>query len=326
MEDRERILSKVQALYAKASSSEFEEEAHAFRMKADALMTQWQIDQAEIAIAGGKKAHGFEIREFTMPPGLDHHTEYIAYAILNEVAKHCGLKTVPSKGYGYAYAGTGGDLDYAEIIYTNLLAHMAKTIDPKPDPSKSEAENIYALKTAGFKWEKIHRLMYPDVPWERRHGVRYTAVIKKHTEKLNLPRNTVGGAQGQANYREQFARAYVGRLGQRFKELRNETEEIREAGALVLFNKDEALNEFIWDLFPDRRPHPKDCDCDRCHRCSDPKCQRPRCVMGRMPLSRVPRGRFRTMTYNSAANAAGSRAANQADLGQSRVGQRKALD
>lgn len=47
--DRDKLITKIQALWAKASSTDFEAEAEAFAAKAQALMTAYLIEEHEIA-------------------------------------------------------------------------------------------------------------------------------------------------------------------------------------------------------------------------------------------------------------------------------------
>lgn len=52
-DDRQNLVAKVAALLAKAASTEHEPERQAFEAKAQALITRFQIDEAELGVAGG---------------------------------------------------------------------------------------------------------------------------------------------------------------------------------------------------------------------------------------------------------------------------------
>lgn len=319
---RQKVLNRVQALYMKAANSGFGPEAEAFTAKADELMIKFQIEEAELAMAGSVvDPYQFEIRKFPIGEveGFKTQLESLFLTCANHLGLRLGMYDVDS----LSLVGARTDLDFFGIMYTNLMGHMARCINPKPDPQLSEEENLYNLKFAGYSWKQCHERLYPDVPWERRHGVRYTSVVKKFAEQFDLPRNMTSGTGGQRAYRTQFANAYVRSVSNRLQELRNIRENHSPGNALALVGKEDRLEDFFYDLFPERRPHPADCDCDSCHYCMDTKCQRRRCVNARRPV-RYIRGPVGP-AYNPIAAMAGEKAAASADLGSARVGQRKQL-
>jgi len=310
---RQKILTRVQALYAKAAATDFGPEADAFTSKADELMLEWAIAEAELAM-DDPKLHQFSKRKFEFHGSLYSDTGSWQYQLLGIVAQHYGLiKTPDLESDGHYYVGTRSDLDHCELVYTNLLGHFMKTVAPKPDPDLPLAENLYSLRMAGLSWAKIDAML-PD----HKLSTSWSKKVRDFADERGLDLNT--GNQSR-NYRDQFMQAYNHRLSQRFREMRNEQEETRKGAELVLFDKTSKLKEYLWDLYPDLRPHPEDCECESCHyrRCHDRKCPRTMCANMRKPMRRG-RSYVRSVQYNPTAVRAGQRAANSADLGQKRVG------
>jgi hypothetical protein len=106
-----------------------------------------------------------------------------------------------------------------------------------------------------------------------------------------------------------------------------------ETGSMALAVRDisKIVEETIYVMFPDLRPHPATCDCDDCHYCHDAKCMRPNCVARRdtRPV-RVRYGRMpKEEKVDRAAMDAGRAAGRQVDLSNSasdRIGGRKGLN
>ena len=63
-----------------------------------------------------------------------------------------------------------------------------------------------------------------------------------------------------------------GRTVPLLRQMSEATSEATTGKELVLKSLADDLLEFFYNCFPEKRPHPADCDCDACHRCTDPKC------------------------------------------------------
>lgn len=314
MNDRQRVLDKVAKLLAKAASTDFGPEALAFQQKADELMLEWAVEEFELSHRDPRNmAYQPEVRTFDF--SSDIRASRIWSYVFRRLTNFCRCKLAVEQYDRATVVGYPGDLDYLQNLCVVLQLHIVKTIFPKPDPALSEAENLYNLRMAGHTWDQCYRLMHPDqgaAPKSER--VRYTKVVGNYAKAHNLPRNMTAS---QGGYIEQFLSSFGHRLAQRLEEIM-QTQDEENKYALVLRDRASDLDEFLWTKFPDLRPHPADCDCARCHSCSDPKCER--CAWKYKPVKTRGTGAYRTIAYNPAANAAGRRAANNADLGQTRVG------
>lgn len=152
-------------------------------------------------------------------------------------------------------------------------------------------------------------------------GVWFTKVYTDHCKRNGFDRTYASPTV----YRRSFMDGYFYRINQRLDEMKRARGEAAVGKELVLANKEGDLKELLWELRPELRPHPEDCDCDQCHRCADPKCNRYRCKNARTPVKRTRVARYTEPKYDAAASRAGSRAANSADLmgGRHNVGSNK---
>ena len=314
MNDRSKILEKVRKLLDKAASTNFGPEALAFQQKADQLMMEWAVEEFELSHKDPRNmAYQPEVRKFDF--SSDIRASRIWSYVFRRLVNFTRCKLAVENWDQATVVGYPGDLDYLENLCVVLQLHIIKTIFPKPDPNLTEAENLYNLRMAGNTWDQCYRLLHPGMgAAPKSERVRYTKVVGKYATANNLPRNMTAS---QSGYTEQFLSSFGHRLAERLEEIMR-TQDEENKYALVLRDRASDLDEFLWTRFPDLRPHPKDCDCEIHHRCSDPKCAR--CAWRYKPVKTRGGGSFKTIAYNPAAHAAGKRAANNADLGQTRVG------
>ncbi len=358
MTDKAKMLERVRALLAKADGTNFAAEADAFRAKADELMTayaieQWQIDAAQ---------DGVNARPMPEKRDLDISWYYEApfrhqlWRVFVSLAAHCRCKVFPGRGDYYKSCpiiGLPADLDYLDLLFTHLAMDLSNKVDPKPSDRLSYEENLAMLKEAGLSWPDIAYRMHKagmlawvtttdkdrwgeevEVPEERRHDIRKNYAKPAHDYRRWCKKNNV--PQSYTNwktYRRNFAEGYADAIRLRLYAMRREQESAydasHQAGGMQLVVRDiyQAIEELSWDIWPELRPHPADCECAECHadRCEDPKCDRPLCKERRKPV------RYRTdnRKIDWAAQSAGKQAGDEARLavhqGQ-RIAPRKELD
>lgn len=314
MSDREKILDKVAKLLAKAASTSFGPEALLYQQKADELMLEWAVEEFELSRRDPRNmAYQPELRKFKFATEISHNGVW--QYVFRIMADFCRCKVAVNNYSEATLVGYPGDLDYLEALQVTIQLHIVKTIFPKPDPTESEAANMYRLRMAGNNWDQCHQIMHNGEHSTKSQRVRYTKIVGDYAKQHGLPRNMTASQEG---YRQQFVSAFAYRLRDRFAEIM-QTQDEEHKYALVLRDRASDLDEFLWTQFPNLRPHPSDCDCDTCHSCKDPSCKRCAWKYDTRPV-RTRYAKTTTHAYNPAANEAGRRAANAADLGQTRVG------
>jgi hypothetical protein len=338
--ERDSILDRVRKLIDKANSTTFPAEREAFLKKADEMMAIHAIEQFEIEMSRPSQGrtkpvvHKFRMRgEDNASTSWDFDRSLFSLTLA--FAHHCRLLVG-----GLTYTGESvvvgyqSDVDYFDILRTTVMLDLAHKLDPQPDAAQSIGENVARMKEAGFQWDEIFRrfrkhgmlAQYADQPFSKPIGLWMYGQYKKFCQET-------GRLQTRANpkqWMEDFSRGYVEEINARLREMRLSTEEaVAGTGkGLVLAGMEEELKEFYYDLFPDRRPHPADCQCDTCHfrKCEDSTCTRTRCVEARKPV-RARKGAIRYRRVSDEARTAGRRAGSRADLsGGKRVGGNKGLN
>lgn len=319
----DRALSRIQKLIDKAYGNTTEEEKRSLLAKADELMLKFSIDQMQLQdpnrpntapkITGSKP----ELRDITFTfqqagdDPLDWDVRSAMRTMFGAVADHLFVKVAAIKQESAQCVGYPADLDFLEMYFLGLKMHIVANLSPDVDPESVWQMSLHPLKLSGLKWQDVHERLksHPDYPykdqrWERKIGVRFTAEYKKF-----FPEERVSPTNMRV-WRSDFISGYVQTLRTRLHEARKETFQDNPNLPALVEDKKSVVQEALWDLFPDLKPHPDDCDCDGCHRCSDKSCQRSRCRMAKMP---APRVRYRNM--NMSAYRAGGSVAKTADLG-----------
>jgi hypothetical protein len=317
---RQKVLEQVAALLAKADSTEFSEERDTFIAGADRLMAKYAIETFEIEMQRPKDERvGPELRTFEYGTTGNGEADEAMTRIFWELARH--LRCLIGY-YGWKHAkvvGYPADLDFLGMLFFSVRVHLSSRVEPHPDRQLSFGENVTMLKEAGLKWERIFQLLKPAFPVE----LDYPAFTKSVGLKMyGLYKSQVakeGREQMYSNpdvWRRNFILGYSDEVTRRLQGQSRQNEQDSVGKGLVLVSMKDALQEALWDAFPDLRPHPKECDCDGCHagRCSNIECTRSICVRMRKPVKyREPR-KLTSLKYDGAAAAAGRAAGQSVDL------------
>lgn len=320
----DRMLTRIQKLIDKAYGNTTEEEKKSLLAKADELMVKFSIEQFQLQdpnrpntapnVKGSQpelRHINFTFREEGDDP-LDWDVKSAMKTMFHGVCEHLFVRIGSINSEQAHCVGYPADLDFLEMYFLGLKMHIVANLSPSVDPEITWQENLHPLKMSGRTWEAIHyKLMngHPDYPykdqqWERKIGVRFTAEYKKQEGNRRVtPTN-------MRVWRTDFISGYVRRLQQRLIESRRETIRQNENLPALIADKKSVVDEALWAQFPDLRPCPEGCQCDKCHICSDKECQRVRCRRSRMPAPRVRYRNLNTSAYN-----AGTRIANTADIG-----------
>ncbi len=167
-----KLLSRVQALLAKAESTEFPEEAEAFTAKAQELMARHAIDEAMLdGVAGGRSADEPEGRRlgvedpYAMPKGR----------LLSEIAAANRCRAVLSLDLGFGTVfGFPVDLDHVEMLYASLLVQSSAALAAAGSGERSGAR----ARSRGFRQSFLLGFAF-------RIGERLHVAVQHATEEAN---------------------------------------------------------------------------------------------------------------------------------------------
>lgn len=327
---RESRLKVIRDLLSRAASTEYEAERDLCLAKADELQTKFQIEEWELAHAGDKSATSRTPIRRNMDCSwfMDEGKAAIRSALWSMFlgcAQHvrCAVahshanyreKTIP-------VFGLEDDIDYLDMLFTNLFMQMMSKVKPKFDPDKSLGFNVYNAKEAGMKYHDIalwagHPEWIKHVErWDKRQGrfvpkTEYDGIMIREMKKFAKEHGLeVHKEISLKYYLEDYCTGFVSTVRAKLEGMREEQGQSEGSMAIALRDMMDLAREAMFQEFEDMRPHPEDCDCDICHRCHDPNCKRPRCVAARRP---VPKSHYRNISY--AGSARGREAGREAKI------------
>jgi hypothetical protein len=154
MSDREGIIKKIRALLDKAESTTYEAEAESFTAKAQELMLQYAVDEAEMETAGKKKSEDIVIRDVIVKRG-QAATES-RQAFMERVARAFGCRTFLWGGTDrVAVVGYESDTMFVEMMYLSINVQCYSTMTREVKEAKREAKRYENSGTkfseAGFR-------------------------------------------------------------------------------------------------------------------------------------------------------------------------------
>ena len=280
---QEAILRKVRALIAKANSTTFEGERQSFLDAADRLMEKYSIDQAMLALKDDPNAKlvGKRMMDFSWWPALatmDRDARSEIYWLWMACVKHCRCVTPGIVGYvhvGYQddgsrkleipVYGTPNDLDYLDLLFTDLFLQMSLKLKPTYDPSKSMGYNVRVGKEAGMTWDQL-------LDWTGTRGTAegkrllpaYRKYLKEHPDLEQVKINP-------RTYQWSFVSGYCSAVKSRLRAMKEARDpqggESTGSFAIAIRTIDEQALAAMYDDFPNLRPkppHPADCQCQSC--------------------------------------------------------------
>jgi hypothetical protein len=371
------ILRRVRGLMSRASRDDTpHEEAEKARRLADKLMTKYALDNWMIA-QDGEPDRMPKIRMFDFDWWSSTQLKDQLYSMFIAMAKHCRCQAVPAKwgytgeGYRMPVAGLDSDLDWLDLLFTNVMIAMIDKVDPRARSGISVDENMARMREAGMPWgEALNRLALAGVVpslaqeraqaatdedgiertyndddlyrWDGRHQTKLFFSKRVYERTITSYRNwcaRTGREQSkvsQVTFRRNFANGFSAEIKDRLYQMRRESEASydadHKAGSMALAVRDIAkiVEETIYVMYPDLRPHPSGCDCDIHHYCHDANCMRPNCVARRDYRPVRVSGRMpKAEKVDRAAVDAGRASGRQVDLSNSasdRIGGQKGLN
>jgi len=278
------ILRRVRGLVAKANATEFEAERESFMAKADELMEKYAIDQALLLMQEDSSARVVIRRDMDIDwwyelRGLDYEVRSRIHSLWRYCVEFCRCyQSTSTWDYQQRIVpvyGIKSDLDYLELLFTDLFLQMSLMLKPKYDPNLSLGENVYHAKNAGMKYTDI-AIWSGHPEWVeqtvgKRGGVGFKSVDggrMKHAYQRFLNEHRPGESRitmHPLTYIMSFMDGYVTEIHRRFRSMRSTRDESNGSGMeLVIRDIRKQALEAFYDDFPEFRPHPADCQCDVC--------------------------------------------------------------
>lgn len=238
----DKILKRVAGLLAKAESSEYGPERDAFREKAEALMMQHAISEAQVAASKGQdvRAHVIKKRVNVAPAQSAFRDALISMMSSVALNNRCkvafwNLTEKVSLPVDALLFGMESDVEFVEMLFMNLRLQMSQEMEPEYDDSLTLEDNVYEMRNAGLKWNRLEKKcgLGPNGPAMR-------AYKRACEERGEEPRKRINPRTVQRN----FAEGYVRRVDIRLSENRRRREEDNEVGAALVPVRDAVAEEF----------------------------------------------------------------------------------
>lgn len=288
------VLRKVNALLTQADHPNTSPtEAEVFRAKAEALMFKYRIDEAMLS-ESEKVAMGISVRWLDMDI-CDARSEFRTYYydIIRALITHLdvradfirtvGRKTGDILVHGTSETETGmvasvsivgfeSDLVFIQSMFAAARLAFSQRLEPKYDASKTEAENAYAMRSAGMEGWRIAQAIYGKTDKALRPKVR-KLFAEEAVRRGEDPKVLLGKGNNMKLFRESYASGFISEYRMRLYLMRAERGGY-ETG-LVLANRKEQIDEAFYTRFPDRRPRPVpqigEADIKKCAKCEKAK-------------------------------------------------------
>jgi hypothetical protein len=286
---------KIRGLLANADSLEAagnDEAAASFRTKAEEWMRRYKIAEEDALAEDPTAAEPTVLRIDINLPHTDISHRFIS--IVDTLARHTEVRydvAVMSRGYG-AYrvtvVGYEGDLRYFEFLWTSAYLMFTTKIDPHWSADLPEADNIFALRQAGYKRAEI-----ADKAWGAGAGTvaanrsKVQAIYRRVAAARGVDPSASGLGFNAKDYRQAYVNGFLMRLESRLMAARDAVN--AKNGVMVLAGRAERVAEAFYTLFPRQRPSTAvatpyvapNADCERCKRaksgyCTDHRWLKPR--------------------------------------------------
>lgn len=251
----ESMAGKIQQLLKMAESLENEQASANYRAKAEELMRKYRIEEEHL-IAGNQFSVLPVTRKIVIATTkFEFYGRHATMWYLT--AKHCGVRA--STDYvqaGDSYdlvatvVGYESDIRYAEFLHNSARLAMISKLEPVVNREKSDADNVYALRSAGLERNRISKLIWGEATHSN------NAKVTRLYEKACAERGEVPAVSGRSVtadvYRTVYAQTFVSHYEARLRAARNAVDSIN--GALDLHGRKERVDEAFYDLFPQYRP------------------------------------------------------------------------
>jgi hypothetical protein len=254
--------------------------SEAYRAKAEQIMRDYRIEQEDILAKDPSSVQPIRVDLEVCRHTSQYRQQY--GNLLFYCVQHVGAQVVfdwqrpdvddtnrAHKIMGYM-VGYESDLRYAEVLFTSARLVFSERLEPKVDPRKSDAENVYRLRSAGMERVRVSELIWGnrDKANLARVGRMYKQECSRREEQPMLAGRGVTGAV----YRESYSQEFVWALARRLRRAQDGADTLR--GGLVLHGREDRVREAFYTHFPRMRPstdvEPYKAD-DRCTQCTDEK-------------------------------------------------------
>jgi hypothetical protein len=252
------MMRKVSGLLAKADDPACTpEEADSCRNMAERIMVKYKIEQEDLIKRGDLRVNGLDIL-FKEVNAYHLGNEYsdVYSALMSYAIAHTGCYGVWT-GYTnmervITIVGYEADIRYAEALFTSARLLFADRMEPKVEPSLSDEDNVYRLRSSGMERIRIAKVM----GWGDTGSAtaKVTRLYKKACEARGEDAALTGRGVSVVDYRLAYAEGFKSEFWSRLYEARIAIEAELDSGGIVLHGRKERIMEEVYKRWPSLRP------------------------------------------------------------------------
>lgn len=207
----EKRITKIQALLAKAESTDSEEESDALFAKAEELMVKWSIDEAVARAAGKMEAEDFVCEKVDLASTYFMADIDLMMAVANNGDCRLVMAKPASNRAGWVkVVGFKGDVERALMLFTSLRIQVTRGVGKAVQPPEDFSSSYIFRKSfrQGFAYRIGERLRkqreatVKDAAEEHGTGMELVlrnkseVVDQKYSEMFRNLRRARSGRQG----------------------------------------------------------------------------------------------------------------------------------
>jgi hypothetical protein len=230
-------------------------EADTARKAAERLMLRHAIDEEEVRQAAKERGATFEVPIIKRVNVYDSGNAFgwMLAGMFRELARHSRCR-LASRGWEngslYQYVvGFKSDIQFLEMLYTVVRLAFSANVEPPYDPTDYDG-SVARMHLAGITWRDI--AYRTETPWP--DGQKLRRAWYRYADAHSLSKQD-GHRRSPRLYRESFAEGFYNTIIERLWRLRYDAEreqmaETGERGALALRTREEVVEEFLYERFP----------------------------------------------------------------------------
>lgn len=260
-EKLDQMMRKVQGLLAKADDpAATPQEADSCRATAERIMRKYRIAEEELRSTGALIGNQFDVQFHEVKVyGLGSHYAASYQSMVSYAMYHCDVQGVWT-GYKdgeriITMVGYEADVRYAESLFLQARLLFADRMEPKVDPSLSDEDNVYRLRSAGMERSKVGLLMGWGGEGTKGPG-KVTRLYKKACLARGENPTLTGRSFNVKDFREGYAEGFTNTFWENLWRARQAIDAELDGGGLVLHGRKERVLEAMYQRWPELRPDP----------------------------------------------------------------------
>lgn len=256
----DKIIDKIAKLLAQAEHPNTSDvERDTFLAKADAMMLQHAIDEAQVRASQSPNERRKPVRVDVQL--FDTNTVYgnKMRVIAGKVARVLGVSMAYSSRENMCHLiGFSEDVSWMQMLFLNIQSNFVSKIRPRWNDELSLSENVAAFRESGVSWGDVSKIAHQhgaiddyDRKGEFAQGDKLAALYKAHCKAKGTQPITITRHKA---YRHTFTEAFTNRIMARLEEMQEARRGASSGFEVVLYDAAKAVEDMFYEEFPHLDP------------------------------------------------------------------------